>query len=107
MGSDAMKMFAVVGEAVGEAVALQRVGCKVARVGVLVSKEVARQVECHFYSAPVVVLRMPGKLLVGFHPLREYDTAAESGQEWMYHLDSQVIGSPTTGRPLPPDPGAS
>jgi len=44
MGSDVVKMFVVVSEAVGQAVVLQKVACKAFEASVLVTEAVARQV---------------------------------------------------------------
>ena len=39
--------------------------------------------DCHFLCAPAVLLRLPAnKLLVGFHPLREYEAPPDAEKEW-------------------------
>ena len=44
MGSSALSWFVVVGEAVSEALALQKVGCRIAEVPVLITEAVKAQV---------------------------------------------------------------
>eukprot|EP00906_Rhabdomonas_costata_P037314 RCo052504 len=100
-GSDTMKVFTVVGEAVEQAVALQRVGCKEHDVPILVTEAVGKQVECYLPSLPCTVLRLayrsPAKVVAGLQPMVQSTTEVSENQdmEWMYRL--QTPGSPNGG----------
>jgi class 3 adenylate cyclase len=93
MGSDSVRMFISVGDAVGHTAILQKAACKEMRMPILFTDQIAKQVECNILCLPVTALRLPKCVLPCYRPVRAHETGGDDDQEWMYRLRSHGVPS--------------